>query len=110
MSAFTQGGWYYESDGDGTPRNHRDKYVVANGGGRICTLEHQLSAGETIANGRLIAAAPDLLAALKQLEEWATEGLSPDQALDHMTMGHDESSCVICEARAAIARAEGSRG
>jgi len=52
------------------------------------------------ANARLIAAAPDLLAALKRLLPMMYQA----------PVGHQpDCRCVTCEARAAIAKAEGAK-
>tara|TARA_R110000868_G_scaffold11327_1_gene55435 strand:- start:504 stop:803 length:300 start_codon:yes stop_codon:yes gene_type:complete len=60
---------------------------------RIRDLSH-----ETFANARLIAAAPDLLAALRQADAWV--------AMYHNEPGHDAASrCMTDVIRAAIARA-----
>lgn len=57
---------------------------------------------ELVANARLIAAAPDLLEALKGLVAWAEEygGERP----------HRHCGCTYCVARAAIAKAEWTGG
>ena len=60
----TPGPWYHESDGEGRPRQRRDQYIVAIGGlGRVATC-HWIEDGHPTDNARLIAAAPELLAAL----------------------------------------------
>jgi len=73
--------------------------VVIAQGAEICTvIEHQ--GGDRKANARLIAAAPELLAALRgAMERWGDVIGSQD---------HDfEDAAVLSRARAAIARAEG---
>lgn len=76
------------------------------GYGTICAEKEQVIARisavgvrATAANARLIAAAPDLLAALKALTEWGREHTSP----------RDENSphSLLIAAVAAIAKAEG---
>lgn len=52
------------------------------------------------ANARLIAAAPDMLEALKHADEWLDE-LGCDCATD------EPGTCAFCLVRAAIAKAEG---
>lgn len=59
MSKFTQGPWYF---------NTKERCVArgeANGDVRICYMDDD--SAEDDANARLIAAAPDLLAALKMI-------------------------------------------
>jgi len=58
----------------------------------------------TIANARLISAAPELLEALKDLLAWAN---IPD---DGTGRASDQALCVARNARAAIAKAEGIVG
>ena len=100
-TAYTSEHWYYESDGDGTPLAHRDKYIVAsNGGGRVLTLDtpHGASQREVRNNGLRIASLinlfhgvadpaaeitklrkdrEDLLAKLKALSDWGRTHTSP---------------------------------
>ena len=56
---------------------------------------------EGIANARLISAAPELLTALKDLLAWANISDDPGRA-------SDQAACVARNARAAIAKAEGT--
>lgn len=101
----TPGPWYFEQDGDGAKR-FWDKYICAdNGGGRICTM-HTPNGGtaEVMANARLIAAAPRLLAALERTLSRLTHYTAEIESCDLLTA--DE--LTIDEARAAIAEAEGA--
>jgi len=66
-----------------------------------------LSLAEANANARLIAAAPDLLAALKELGDWVAGGLqASDEAWpDARCLQHTEE--IAARARAAVDKAEG---
>jgi len=67
------------------------------------------NAGEKEANARLIAAAPDLLAALKEMGDWIAAGLqASDEAWpDAQCLKHTEE--IAARARAAIDKAEGRK-
>ena len=89
MSKHTPGPWR-----DGGPSAIGGWPVVGTGRGRIiCYMRYAYPIdSKTAANARLIAAAPDLLAALKNLEhEW------------------DGERCDMAEAQEAIAKAEGKQ-
>lgn len=62
---------------------------------------------EAQANGRLIATAPDLLAALKEMGDWIAGGLqASDEAWpDAQCLKHTEE--IAARARAAVDKAEG---
>lgn len=97
----TPGKWYFETDGEGTPAQHHDRYIVAeNGGGRVCTMHPPNDGGRSAmdANARLIAAAPELLAALEALLETC------ELNLDEM---EPETVQVIESAHATIQKATG---
>ena len=72
-----------------------DEQIIA-----LCDEDLSLSSDEQLANARLIAAAPELLEALQQL----------DRLLDYTKSGafsdYDRAKCVVV-ARAAIAKARG---
>lgn len=63
----------------------------------LCGTHEGIDLDEAEANARLIAAAPDLLEALKELVAYATDGLG--------SLSDDWN--VVKDARAAIAKAEG---
>jgi hypothetical protein len=88
MSGFTPGPWLYCDDVPGAEMGYRA--IVDIEGTTICNPS-PMGAG----NARLIAAAPDLLAAL----EWALGQLDDDLDLDHQD--------ALRAARAALARARG---
>jgi hypothetical protein len=65
------------------------------------------NAGEKEANARLIAAAPDLLASLKEMGDWIAGGLqaSGEAWPDAKCLQHTEE--IAARARAAVDKAEG---
>lgn len=97
MVEHTKGPWSVEPDHrEGMEYNN---HVVTGSGDRICFMAHggPKKQPEFDANARLIAAAPDLYAALRRL--LVTQ--SPD--------GYEHEAgcrCVIHEARAALARVD----
>ena len=94
----TPGPWYHESDGEGRPRQRRDQYIVAIGGlGRVATC-HWIEDGHPTDNARLIAAAPELLAALEGFAEQATKL----QGFPHL---YDPYVGAVLKAKEAIAKA-----
>jgi hypothetical protein len=100
MSAHTPGPWTDES-GDGS------KWGVFDADGRAVALAQQIVSlrvdvyqAERTANARLIAAAPDLLAAL-------VECVVDMQATEDFYGPHTKAQEVMAAARAAIAKAEG---
>ena len=93
MSKHTPGPWEVEQDGPWTLVRGRDPELPSDDipGPLVCTPADN---GYTQANAHLIAAAPDLLAALKEIVAGISVGTDPDHPW-------------IKEARAAIAKAEG---
>lgn len=93
MSAHTPGPWTVDSNGPG------HEVVLARGGRHaIAAVQGPEDHGENLANARLIAAAPELLIALRVLiatSECSCEGETCD------------SECTHVLARAAIDKAEG---
>jgi hypothetical protein len=81
-------------------------YVDTRGG----VSNKKLSPFEAAANARLIAAAPDLLAALKEMGDWIAAGLqASDEAWpDERCLKHTEE--IAARARAAVNKAEGRPG
>lgn len=61
---------------------------------------------EAKANARLIAAAPELLSALKDLVA-IQDVKEHDSGEEQLSNPHDSESCVLCTAREVIAKAEG---
>lgn len=96
-SFHAEGPWEVgERNGCYAPINAPNWYSLATVVVRIHGEERDSQKG--LANARLIAAAPDLLAALKRL----VATVKPD------ALPHDKGcGCVVHEARAAIAKAEG---
>jgi hypothetical protein len=100
-AAHTPGPWswkiepqaYPESDDADLPAVVRS----ANGKEVVTIYERYCTDGDYEANARLIAAAPDLLDALKRLE--STARILPESM--------DEPGSAMSQARAAISRAEG---
>lgn len=75
--------------------------------GFIASVHMKMTADERVANAHLIAAAPDLLAALKALTAPTDE--FPERCCCEMATGFGDRHADFClEARAAIAKAEGS--
>ena len=116
-SAYTAGPWYLDSTGKTDL-----EFGYAQGMIRVFSAAHRPIASlelsefdmfhkkrrgidpqrdaEQAANARLIAAAPDLLAALKGVIDFA----DVDEEFDHDRNGCD--GCVLCDARNAIEKAE----
>lgn len=59
------------------------------------------------ADARLIAAAPDLLAALKDLADWLAYGLNKADGAEPTAEDHAACERVAAQARAAVDKAEG---
>jgi len=94
----TPGPWAIEADADKAGRHplHDNRHVTARTG-VVCDLRDQPAQA---ADARLIAAAPDLLAALKFLRGvYMLTG-------DHSDPRHHEDGCALCAATEAITKAE----
>jgi hypothetical protein len=100
VSKHTPGPWYVDDLGANIRCNPDDDDF----GTIVATMESSRSPDETKANARLIASAPDLLAALDLLVERAEIGLS--QAADHDGLLNCDA---IAKARVAIVQAGGER-
>lgn len=92
-TAHTPGPWHYKLSGN----------VVDNRGARVATASEVPGQDEMerLANARLIAAAPELLAALK-----ASLHVLETLAKTH---GYDTSIGVVPQARAVVAKAKGGQ-
>lgn len=51
--------------------------------------------------------APELLKALKYAERFMTDRMSEGEQIEHDMDGHGPEVCILCQARFAIAKAEG---
>ena len=98
--SFTPGPWQ-------TDRNHRGVLMGVYGPGRrhdldfVCTINHEHQ-GDHEANARLIAAAPDLLAACG-----AAMKVLPSLGVNNWPPGHALKKDAICNLQSAIAKAKG---
>jgi len=95
--AYTPGPWkqYF-------PEGQQTADWVIDHDGRLVASVHP-SGRHWNANARLIAAAPALLEACKAFVNLVDE----DADMEHTLNPHDEETCSLCLARAAIANAEG---
>jgi hypothetical protein len=96
---FTPGPWHAVETGDGSKPRYwivQDPATWVNRVAAVPDYDHC----DAVANARLIAAAPDLLAALEEVSQWI-EGWSPNFTQD------DEWPATNARIRAAIAKAEG---
>lgn len=115
MSKHTPGPWHIQDRGDtgNGPAAvgiicgpaHSSDWVADVG------LLHDGAGGGSMANAHLIAAAPDLLEACRELVElW--DANNPDDPCACMAQAPDDITapgpCELCYARAAIAKAEGT--
>ena len=102
MSAYTPGPWHAGmGNGAGSIFSESGRVQLEKGGTTlypIAQVNHGWNGAEDDANARLIAAAPELLAALQALVGEADLG-----ELDH----DDDTRALIDNARAAIERATG---
>jgi len=101
MTQYTPGPWNYAGPSD----IGRDTYSIYGNGPLAYTAGPSDYGDAAEANARLIAAAPDLLAALKQIMEWEgydhEAGYYPDEDTEQ------RASEVWNDAKAAIAKATG---
>ena len=97
-------GRYLQIVGDASV-THAAKYAIVSPGGYVCTVDRSSTSAQC--DARLIAAAPELLAAL---EELLAESLSMNADLRRIGKGRPEDGahpdCAIEQVRAAIARAK----
>lgn len=97
----TPGPWSFRPQNYPKSR-HVSHYEIQSGNDMVATGAAHLFAAE--ANARLIASAPDLLAALEAAAELAEGTVKLLRQLD-MESGRIAAECVLRDARAAIARA-----
>ena len=98
MGSFSAGPWEQQVD---NPLVVRD----SNGLGIAALIPDSIKERQAIANGRLIAAAPDLLIACEKSEA-AIREIMPDVVRVHDLREHHDQ-CFICQLRAAIKKARG---
>lgn len=110
MSAHTPGPWVVADDSE--PRT----IIQCRAGGLICDTAIQETVAESRANNRLLAAAPELLEALRlalpalEAEAQRTQQYCWDSPLDpNGSEALERDHKVLRLARAAIAKAEGER-
>lgn len=111
LVSHTPGPWEGEPQGDGLGVRVWDKA----GHNMIAALDEDAAAGACFvpdvqtreANARVIAAAPDLLASLKEMGDWIAAGLeaSGEAWPDAKCLQHTEE--IAARARAAVDKAEG---
>ena len=92
-AAFTPGPWHVKPS-----RSDGDELLEVNSNSRHITL-HMIEAAEDIANARLIAAAPELLQACEDAEQF-TRGFDIDESQPSVKW-------LSSQLRAAIAKAKG---
>ena len=102
MSGHTPGSWGYGDCTDPLSSRPGDNAVYSNGTLVALVSEERGINDEQRANIRMIAAAPDMLAAMKALKEWLVEDRIFSREHDP-----DQCDCELCWADAAIAKAEG---
>lgn len=100
-SAHTPAPWHlYDGDADWLHVCDADQHWLADIG---ISNDGDVDPEESDANAHLIAAAPELLAALKTL----SDSMCMAEEAEHLLECDDAKSCSLCIARAAIAKAEG---
>jgi hypothetical protein len=107
----TRGPWHYEPDGMGdfTIASERDQLAIAAvvNGSFMAMGGH---ADEHEANARLIAAAPDMLAALRECQSTLAMIIAPDAGKRTSALhAFAQATAAEAKARAAISKAEGPR-
>lgn len=110
MTAHTAGPWAYHSRHAGLGRStHAITSLSAPHAGHVAFVYSKEGAGNGSgeANARLIAAAPDMLAALRTLEHAAA--FVPVQDNSNANPDAVRLRAALTEARAAIAKAEGAQ-
>ena len=112
MSKHTPGPWWFaRGDHDGFNVGQGDHALFETVPPHQCPLT-RYAAEHVEANARLAAAAPELLAALQRFVTSESRAYCTDRKGDCAKAGRrgrepSNSLCIACEARAAIAKAEG---
>lgn len=101
---MTAHGWEYERPNPQVVADAPPYWIIADGELRVADVKQQ--AGETEANARLIASAPDLLAACRGVDVLYSELHSAMPAIAN-TPAYDSVINAVKQARAAIAKAIG---
>lgn len=104
MQGHTHGRWYVDGHEIKVLRPEREQ-LGAGAAETVCTMESSLPPAETVANARLMSAAPELLEALEKLER-VLDGPIGD-ILTGDAMAETGAYAALTTARAAIARAKG---
>lgn len=89
------------------PEGHPHKTIAAIGHDERKINAWRVEKGiypDNCANAQLIAAAPDLLAALENLVTFLEE----TEEIEHVQFGYDDDNCIMCNARSAISKAIGA--
>lgn len=94
MADHTPGPWVIGRGADGFPIVHTAPDTDSPSGQGVAHVCKRAMCQDHIANARLIAAAPDLLEALKAIDAWASN-----------KSAHNERS-IIAQVRAAIAKGQ----
>jgi hypothetical protein len=96
--SFSPGPWFPQIE---NPLVVRDAHEL----GIAVALTDGITEQQAILNGRLVAAAPDLLRLCEKSESALREAM-PDVVRVHDIQRHDDR-CFLCDLRAAIQRARG---
>lgn len=109
MNAHTPGPWVANSHRDGSRIEADGRSVAWVGADTLTTNETEVMSGQAKADARLIAAAPELLAALEKLVPLGDLGVRAD-VLSVLKVAERRSfDAGIALARAAIAKARGGK-